>query len=138
MDPATVISSITTAIGFAKELIAVDKAVDEAVWKLKLAELTSALAEAKLGVVELNELVSARDSEIERLKKAFEFQGKTIKIHDMVYEAQENGKPVGMPFCPRCLAIDGRHIKLAEIEKPGRPAQCPQCKSDFVHQSRYT
>lgn len=137
MDLGQVIGSITAAIGLAKELVAVDKAVDQAQWKLKLAELTSALADTKVGVVDLKEEIDSRDKEIERLKLAFAFQGETIKKHNMIYEMQEGGDPVGMPFCPRCLAVDGRYINLTGLEKPGRPAQCPQCKSDFDRQSEY-
>jgi hypothetical protein len=132
-----VLSSITAAIGLAKELVDVDKAIDRAQWKLKLADLTSALADAKVGVVELKDEIEVRDKEIARLKKSFEFQGSTIKKHDMVYEAQGSGEPVGMPFCPRCLNVDGRHIKLTALQKPGRPTQCPECKSDFDQQSEY-
>jgi hypothetical protein len=134
MDPASVIASITAPIGFAKELVAVDKAVDQAEWKLKLADLTSALADAKIGVAELKGEIEAKNGEIAKLKKAFEFQGQTIKIGDMNYEAQD-GKPVGMPFCPRCIAADGFYIKLTRLSQTNSPAQCPQCKSMFGRQT---
>jgi len=49
MIPTEVITSMSAAIGLAKELVGINKAVDEATWKLKTAELTSALADAKNG-----------------------------------------------------------------------------------------
>jgi hypothetical protein len=137
MNVTEIFGSITAAIGLAKELVDVNKAVDQAQWKLKLAELTSVLADTKMGVSELKDEIDQRDKEISRLKAAFEFQGKTIKKHDMIYEMQDSGDPVGLPFCPRCLTVDGRYIKLTNLQKPGRPTQCPQCKSDYDRQNEY-
>jgi hypothetical protein len=136
IDPATVISTISAAINFARELNSINKTVDEATWRLKVAELTGALADAKLGATELKDLIDERDKEIARLTKAFAFRGETIEKHNMVYE-KRGDRAVGMPFCPRCMEVDGRFIKLTNLMKPGRPTQCPQCKSDFDHQTEY-
>ncbi len=136
MDVAALISSATAALGFAKELIEVDRAVDQAQWKLKLAELTSALADLKVGALELKSEIDARDKEIVRLRDAFKFRGQTIKKHDQIYEMWE-GRPVGMPFCPRCLAEDGFHMKLTSLAQPGRPTQCPRCKSMYGRPTEY-
>jgi hypothetical protein len=57
MNPTEVIASMSAAIGLAKELVGINKAVDEATWKLKTAELTSALADAKMGVTERRRLL---------------------------------------------------------------------------------
>jgi hypothetical protein len=135
-DPATVVSTISAAIGLAKELNSIDKAMDQATWKLKVADLTSALADAKMGAIELKEALDQRDKEIARLTKAFEFKGETIEKHNMLYE-KRNGRPVGMPFCPRCLQVDGRFMKLTPLRKEGRPSQCPQCKTEYDRQEEY-
>lgn len=136
MDAASVLTTITGAINLVRELRFADKAIDEAAWKLKVADLTSALADAKLGVTELRDELEARDNEITRLTKAFAFRGETVERHNMTYEARD-GQPVGMPFCPRCIEVDGRFIKLTSLMKPGRPTQCPQCKSDYAYQSEF-
>jgi hypothetical protein len=52
---AEVAGAVTAAIGLSKELIGVDKALHEAEFKLKIAELTSALAGAKIGLAEVED-----------------------------------------------------------------------------------
>lgn len=136
MDVAGILGSISSALSVTKELVAINKVLDEAQWKLKLAELSSALADAKVGVVELKEQLQAKDAQIVTLKKAFEFQGKCVRIHDDLYE-ELNGTPIGMPFCPRCSSVDGIFIKLAETLEPGHPARCPQCKANYGFKSGY-
>ena len=68
---------MSAAIGLAKELVGINKAVDEATWKLKTAELTSALADAKMGVTE-----QKRKSMIETLKS---------------YDSRKRSRSVGKP-----------------------------------------
>ena len=136
IDPSAVIGSISAAIGFAKELVDINKAVDQAQWKLKLAELTSMLADAKMGAVEMQMEIQSRNKEIARLKESFAFREKTIEKHGMLYEMRD-GRPVGMPFCPRCATVDGLFIKLTALQKEGKPSRCPQCKSDFERQTEY-
>jgi len=83
MDAASVLTTITGAINLVRELRFADKAIDEAAWKLKVADLTSALADAKLGVTELRDELEARDNEITRLTKAFAFRGETVERHNI-------------------------------------------------------
>ncbi len=80
MDVANILGSITSAISVTKELVQIDKAFDEAQWKLKLAELTTALADAKIGLAELRDEIQARDSEIAKLKEAFGSKEKALRL----------------------------------------------------------
>jgi hypothetical protein len=136
LDIANILGSISSAIAVTKELVQIDKAFDEAQWKLKLAELTTALADAKIGLAELRDEIQARDAEIAKLQKAFAFQGECIRVGDDIYE-QRDGKPVGMPFCPRCHGVDGVFVKLVETIEQGRPAKCPNCKGNLGRKGRY-
>lgn len=114
IDPASVLTTISSAIKLVRELRYADKAIDEAQWKLKVADLTTALADTKMGVTELKDEIEVRDSEIARLKESFAFRGQTIERHNMTYEMRY-GNPVGMPFCPRCLTVDGRYISSSRL-----------------------
>ena len=135
-DPASVITTITAAIKLVGEIRDAGKAIDEAQLKLKLAEVTSALADAKMGAVDFKEQIDGRDKEISRLKLMFALKAETVEANNMTYVAL-NGKPVGMPLCPRCLQMDGVMMRLTALQKEGKPAQCPQCKSDYERQTEY-
>jgi hypothetical protein len=135
-DPASVISTISAAIKLVGEIRDAGKAIDEAALKLKIADVTSALADAKLGAVELKEQLDNQGREIGRLKAAFAFKGETVEKNNMTYRAKD-GRPIGMPYCPRCIAADGFYIQLTALETPGKPARCPQCKSDYGRQTEY-
>ncbi|WP_243612680.1 hypothetical protein [Shimia aestuarii] len=52
MDLGSGLSAASTAIGIVRELREIDRSVDEAAYKLKLAELTEALADAKLALTD--------------------------------------------------------------------------------------
>jgi rubrerythrin len=89
-----------------------------------------------MALIEANQELAARDTEIDRLKRAFAFRSETIEKHNMLYEKYKD-RAVGMPFCPRCLEVDGRYIKLTFLQKEGKPTRCPQCKSDYERQTEY-
>lgn len=55
-----------------KELRSIDRSVDDATFKLKLAELTEALAETRIALSEAREVIAAKESEIRQLNKMIE------------------------------------------------------------------
>ncbi len=130
MDITAAVQSIATALGIVKDLRAIDRGVDEASFKLKLADLTESLADAKVTLVEAQSALQEKDQEIDRLKQAFEFRGTTVSRHGFRYEDCGDGTPQGPPFCPRCEAKDGFLILLNQYGGVSE-LQCPQCKSKF-------
>ena len=68
MDLISGISAATQAVQLVKELRSIDRSVDEASFKLKLAELMEALANTKIALSEARELLSEKDAEIRELK----------------------------------------------------------------------
>ena len=58
MDFMSGLSAASTAISIAKDLREIDRSVDEASYKLKLAELTAALADTKLALTEARQKMS--------------------------------------------------------------------------------
>lgn len=135
MDIPAAISAVTAAIGLAKELNSIDVQLDQAGLKLKIAELTSALAETKLGLVDLAEQINARDKKIAELTDGLKYRvDQLIEYRGFRYRAI-NGKPAGRPFCPVCDQL-GFLVQLAQDRtKAGFPETCPRCKGSFGHVS---
>lgn len=130
MDVAGAISAVTAAIGFARELNNVDVQVDQASLKLKVAELTTSLADAKLGMVEVAEELRKKDAEIASLVEQVRYRAENLVDHNGYRYASDEGHPVGAPYCPVCEA-KGLYIKLVQSHEPGRPYKCPSCKGDY-------
>jgi hypothetical protein len=135
MDFMGAIATATKAIEGLKLLMNLEKTFDEASFKLRIADITSNLADLKIALTEAKTEAAEKDAEISRLKKEFAFAVEnTILVHGFRYERSSRGTPQGVPFCPRCEKVDGRLINLAEtglMAAGSRRAICPQCKSEF-------
>jgi hypothetical protein len=136
MDFIGAIATTTKAYEGLKLLLNLEKNFDEASFKLRIADITSNLAELKIALTEAKSEAAEKDAEISRLKKEFAFAVEnTIMVHGFRYERSSRGNaPQGVPFCPRCEKVDGRLINLAEtglMAAGSRKAICPQCKSEF-------
>lgn len=111
--------------------MSVDVQVDQAALKLKIAELTEALASAKLGMVDVSDQMRAMDAEITRLTKLVAYREVNVVDKGMYRYRAVQGHPVGTPFCPVCEA-GGTFIQIvSELSKDGRKYVCPKCKSSF-------
>jgi predicted Zn-ribbon and HTH transcriptional regulator len=132
-----VATAVTAAIGLSKELINVDKALHEAEFKLKIAELTSALAGAKVGLAEVEDQLRAKDKEIERLSTFnLDLSGKITKS-GFFMDPFDDGSPKGDPYCPYCVERKAGLFRLRHLHKPGRPSGCPHCKNEFANAPHY-
>lgn len=133
MDFIGAIATATKAIEGLKLLMSLEKTFDEASAKLRIADITSNLADLKIALTEAKSEAAEKDAEILRLKKEFAYAVEnTIIEHGFRYDKSSDGRPEGMPFCPRCEKVDGRLIHLAMTTSPqGWKSICPQCKSDF-------
>ena len=67
MDLMQGLSAISAGLGIVKELRDLDQSVDEATFKLKLAELTSSLADAKFALVDAKERSTELENQISEL-----------------------------------------------------------------------
>lgn len=135
MDVAGAISTVTAAIGFARELNNVNIQVDQAALKLKIAELTGALADAKLGLVDIADELRRKDAEIARLADLFAFKkDQTIHRKGWTYD-QMDGEPVGLPYCPVCEQ-KGKFIHVI-LDRTSNKASCPSCRADLGRPTRF-
>lgn len=127
-DPAsitTALATIKTAIDIAKAIRSADISLDKAETKLKFAELYELLADAKMNVVEISDVLSEKENQISSLQKAFEFKGKTERIGDAYFEIDNDGLPFGDPYCPACIELGKPAIHLLVGV---RCFNCPACK----------
>ncbi|WP_457301316.1 hypothetical protein [Phyllobacterium sp. P5_D12] len=137
MDIAGAVSAITAALGFVKELSAIDVQADKAQLKLKIADITGALADAKLGLIDAMETVREKDKELAEAKAALKFRAENLIRVDGLFYDQKDGKPSGHPYCSVCLDA-GSAINLArDIGAAGHPSKCPKCKGNYGMTSSY-
>jgi hypothetical protein len=71
VDIMTALATASQAIKFARDLRGIDKAVNEADFKLKIGDLTVALSDIKMALSDAKEELTSKQSEIDALKKQF-------------------------------------------------------------------
>src|SRR5918911_744301 len=101
MDLMAALAGITHALNIVKFVREEEGALGGAELKTKMADLTEALADAKLALVEARETIEQRDKEIERLRATFQRRDETVERAGYRYRKNESGEPIGLPFCPR-------------------------------------
>ncbi|WP_106795594.1 hypothetical protein [Rhizobium sp. H4] len=133
MDITGTITAIGAALGVVKQLNEIDVHFDKADLKLKIAEITSALASAKLGLVDAEEVVRRKDAEIRKLSDQLKYKAEnTTRLNSLLYD-MEDGEPVGRPYCPICEE-NGSLIKVVQdLAGQGRLFNCPKCKAHLGH-----
>ena len=131
MDISVALSSISTALGIAKTLNEIEKDFDKSLFKLQVADLRSALADAKIALADLQEDMAAKDREIDALRNSFDLKATLVKDEGYDFFPDADGAPSGFAVCPRCLAVDGRIIQLVRSAGGTSSSNCPQCQSAF-------
>lgn len=127
-DIITALATAGQAVKLAQDLRGIDKAIDAAEFKLKIADLTVALSDIKLALAEAKEELTAKDAEIAALKKQFQRSAETIEVKGFKYKKGEDGKPRGAAFCPVCEQKHGQFYHLTRLM--GKDF-CPHCKAAF-------
>jgi DNA repair exonuclease SbcCD ATPase subunit len=128
VDMMTALATASQAVRLAQDLRGIDKAVDEAEFKLKVADLTVALSDLKLALAQAREELSAKDMEIAGLKKQLQRSAETIEVKGFKYKKGDDDQPRGAAFCPVCEQKHGQFYHLTRIM--GREV-CPHCKAVF-------
>lgn len=125
------LSSVKAAIGIAKFLKESDFSLEKAELKLKLADLISALADTKIELVEVQELLIEKDKRITELIDAFEIKGTLIRYGDAFYNSNEEGNPVGVPYCLRCWEIEHKKRQLVSAPRDRLTTICTACGQKY-------
>ena len=128
MDPVTVISStlasIKTATEIAKLLKDADLSLEKAELKLKLAELVGALADAKLQIVSVQDVVAEKDKTIKELEQQLDLKAK-MKFERPFYWIQDGEERDG-PYCQKCYDSEGKLVRLQQ-RASGTEWDCLEC-----------
>lgn len=142
IDWAVALSTASQAIKFANDLRSIDKEVSQAELKLKIADLTSTLADLKMILTEAKSDSAEKDEEITRLKKLQRrLEDETVELYGYKYRKRKDGKQggAGNPFCEVCLQKEGLLIETATIAGKGITAlQCPNCNGRYDGVRTYT
>jgi hypothetical protein len=127
----SVLTSLKTATDITKYLRESDFSLEKAELKLKLAELMSALADAKIEMSSVQDTIAEQVCHIEELEDALQRKAKVVRDRDAYYVVGEDGNPTGQPMCIRCWDV---HHKLYELhfEAKDRFVKiCPACSARY-------
>lgn len=125
------IAAVGQAIDVAKGMRAVEKNYDAATYKIQIADLMTALSEARLELVSARDSFAAKEAELAELKKTLERQAELVQGRGgFKYQVGEEGQPIGLPACPTCEQRDGR-ITFTVKDGSSRKVRCPVCDSRF-------
>ena len=130
VDFATALTVLGQAVNVVKGLNQIDREFDKAELKLKVAELSGALATAQLTLAEAQREAADKDAEIGRLKASFREKQDLVEYHGYYYRKRPDGKPQGPPYCARCVQKGALHMTTSSAG-PGRPQKCPDCKAEY-------
>jgi len=135
-------ATASQAIKLVNDLRSIDKEVGQAELKLKIADLTTALADLKMTLTEASSDAVEKDAEIARLKKMqHRLTDETVEMYGYRYRKRKDGKgpAAGNPFCDVCYQKDGLLIETACVPGKGIMAvQCPNCKATYGGLRTYT
>lgn len=124
----TALSAIQTATEIGKIIVNSSSSYHEAEFKLKMAELISALANAKINIAETQENLLKKDNEIRQLKELLSME------HDLVFEApyywQDKEGIKDGPFCSNCWESNKSLIHLMKTNMADI-WECPKCKNEY-------
>ncbi|HCG8655608.1 TPA: hypothetical protein NKA12_004610 [Vibrio parahaemolyticus] len=115
---STALTSLKTAVELAKAVRTSTSALEQADVNLQLADLISALADARIEVSEIQGLLLEKEQLISQLQKQLENQGNAI--YEKPYYWLESGGERDGPYCQRCKDVDDLFVGLQEAGSKGR------------------
>lgn len=127
---ASALGAVKTGMETVTAIRAAGAELDQAELKLKLAELTSVLADVKLALVEASEEAKCNSVEVERLRKLVrKVNEETVEYKGYLYATDSNGKPKGTAYCPVCIEDSAKLILLSSNGMRSSEFNCPRCKA---------
>jgi len=125
------IAAVSQAVDVVKGMRAVEKSFDAATYKIQIADLMTALSDAKMELLAARDAATAKDAELERLKMTLASQDELVDGRGgFKYRANAERQPSGLPICPTCEQRDGRITFTIKDDSP-RKVRCPVCASRF-------
>ena len=130
------LGALKTATEVVKVIRDLDTTLQTADLKLKIADLTDALANAKLAIVEIQDELGARECEIQRLNDALRTKEDVVRYQDAYYKKNHAGVATGDPFCSYCFELMHTLVHINQSPKDRSQSNCPNCKNVFHWQRR--
>jgi ribosomal protein L37AE/L43A len=127
----SILGSIKTATDIARFFKETTTSLEKAETKLKLADLISALADAKIEAADIQSLIVEKDEEIKRLKETLEIK-QQVKYEKPYYWLGEGDNKDG-PYCQHCYDQNGKLIRLQSYDN-GR-WDCKACQNKYTDSS---
>ncbi len=107
---SAILGSVKTATEIAKMLKDSDLSLEKAEMKLKLADLISALADARIETAEIQSVIAEKDERIKGLIKEQKTR-ENLKYEEPYYWLINNEEKEG-PYCQHCFDKDKKLIRL--------------------------
>lgn len=126
---AAVLGGLKAALDIASALRKADNSLELAELKLQLVGLMTSLAEAKLGLLDVEEAMKGRDDRIAGLEEALRMKEKLVRYNDAYYTKGENGEPSGDPYCSRCIEVGHKAVHIHQSPLRRSLIVCPECNA---------
>jgi ribosomal protein L37AE/L43A len=107
---SSILASLKTASELAKAMKASHTSVEQAEINFIIADLISALADAKIQVADVQSEILVRDSEIRALKEQLELQQNLVwekPYYWLIHNDEKDG-----PYCQKCYDADNKLVRL--------------------------
>lgn len=128
---SAILGSVKAATDIAKLIKDSDLSLEKAEFKLRLADLIGTLADARIQITEIQELLVIKDAHIQELEDAFQNKDTFLRVRDAYYRVNDSGSPAGQPHCMNCWQVKHKAYEL-HYEAGNRFAKvCPVCKTKY-------
>lgn len=128
----SLLGSLKTATDIAKFIRESDVSIEKAETKLKLAELVSALADAKIEAADVQQSILERDELIRKLEAEAKLRAELIWKQPRYVLVNPSGEEES--FCQNCYDSEKRLSRLHTDERGG--FECRVCKQFFKTNER--
>lgn len=125
MDIMNGLTAISKALDIVRVLRDIESQSNDATFKMEVAELHSALADAKIALSDAKETISEKDKEIKSLKEIQSEKMRVVKYKGYNFGIDEEGSSIGRPFCPVCEQERGLQVQI--VRASSNHDLCPKC-----------
>lgn len=129
MDLMGGLSAVGKGLDIVKALRELEGQVNDSTFKYQIAELYTALADAKIALADAREEIAKRDSEIAHLKAVQDSKMPVVNHHGYNFGIDEDGDSIGRPYCPVCERKDGSQIQITR--GVSSHDLCPRCHAIY-------
>lgn len=142
-DPASIsfgLQALKTATGIVKSLREVDRSLETAEYKMRLADLMEALSEAKTRLIDAQEVNNELRDRIKELETIRDLRTEIILENNVYFPVNEEVSGYGKgPWCSKCFETTAKLISLhhkvsSAVIVAGRSSssykwECPNCSA---------